>query len=357
MEADIDIIDVAFDDLQTLDVEIGLTDRLPEQSKTQRITENGTYTVTPDDGKTLSRVTTQVSVLPLMDSLAVTANGEYEPANPYVGFDKVSVEVQPALQDKEVTISENGETTITADSGYDGLGSVKVKTDVVLYGLKTGQSAFTNATFTKLDCKIDTSNFPSIGFMFNGCANLTTFDTSEWNLSKCTIAYYVFTNCKSLTTVDTSNWDTSNITDISYLFTGCQSLTGIDTSNWDCGNTKYISQMVNNCGKLRTLIGTHTLAEVEAGNVVAMRDVGKSIVAELGVHVNGAALLRYSSILAVANGLYDRSAMKAINFQLPNLAFQHMYNDDDTTPSADVLAERQAKIRAICAEKNYTLVL
>lgn len=36
----------------------------------------------------------------------------------------------PVLQDKEVTITENGETEITADSGYDGLSSVNVTTDV-----------------------------------------------------------------------------------------------------------------------------------------------------------------------------------------------------------------------------------
>lgn len=36
----------------------------------------------------------------------------------------------PVLQDKEVTITENGETEITADSGYDGLSSVEVTTNV-----------------------------------------------------------------------------------------------------------------------------------------------------------------------------------------------------------------------------------
>ena len=30
-----------------------------------------------------------------------------------------------------------------------------------------------------------------------------------------------------------------------------------------------------------------------------------------------------------------------------------MYNDDDTIQTADVIAERQARIAAICAAKNW----
>ena len=36
----------------------------------------------------------------------------------------------PTYQDKEITITENGEQTITADSGYDALSSVEITTNV-----------------------------------------------------------------------------------------------------------------------------------------------------------------------------------------------------------------------------------
>jgi hypothetical protein len=38
--------------------------------------------------------------------------------------------ITPTYQNKEITITENGEQTITADSGYDGLSSVSVTTNV-----------------------------------------------------------------------------------------------------------------------------------------------------------------------------------------------------------------------------------
>lgn len=41
-----------------------------------------------------------------------------------------NLQSSPNLQSKELTITSNGTTTITADSGYDGLENVKVGVDV-----------------------------------------------------------------------------------------------------------------------------------------------------------------------------------------------------------------------------------
>lgn len=56
----------------------------------------------------------------------INANGEYQ----VDGFDTVKVDVQiESLQNKEITVSENGITKVTADAGYEGLQKVSVVCD------------------------------------------------------------------------------------------------------------------------------------------------------------------------------------------------------------------------------------
>ena len=56
-----------------------------------------------------------------LENLSATANGTYQSSTKY-GYDEVTVNVQPNLQNK--TVTQNG--TVTADQGYDGLGTVTV---------------------------------------------------------------------------------------------------------------------------------------------------------------------------------------------------------------------------------------
>ena len=88
--------------------------------ETLNATENDTYTPTsPVQG--FNRVVVNVPA-PQLTTLNTTMNGDFTPSSPYVGYSSVRVEVSPTLQDK--TVNQNG--TVTADQGYDGLGSVTV---------------------------------------------------------------------------------------------------------------------------------------------------------------------------------------------------------------------------------------
>lgn len=95
------------------------------QEKTEYARVNGTYEITPDSGYALSKATVNVSVKPVLMSLVALTNGTYTPTEGCNGFSKVTVNVQgtePALQEK--TATENGE--VTPDEGYDGLSKVTV---------------------------------------------------------------------------------------------------------------------------------------------------------------------------------------------------------------------------------------
>ncbi len=472
MEADIDIIDVAFDDLQTLDVEVGLTDRLPEQSKSVTLTKNGTYTVTPDDGKTLSKVTTEVSVLPLMDSLEVTENGEYEPANPYVGFDNVSVKVMPVVKgsgQRPIDFNYTG----TSDCIYDmsecsgsrrqWFNGAKVSgvmriinvtkniTDVsmafwncpnitAVEGLATWDiSSCTNLEYLFCDCRkiasldgisewdtskvtkfelmfrnvpivtLDvsrwkTTNVTSIASMFATCESLQRITGLEnWDTGKVTNMNGVFLNCSSLQelnignwdvsnvtsmenmlyamplkTLDLNNWKTSNVTSMENMFFSAK-MESLNIGNWDVSKVKSVGQMFVYCYELswldlskwdfsslsssrsfipiatpcKTIIGDHTLAEVEAGTVVALSNMSKG-----GCYIQFCSdVMRYSSMLAVAKGCYDRKTAGLANqtFYLSKKAYNNCRNDDDTIPDTATITERQNTLVSIITGKGYNI--
>ena len=136
------------------------------------------------------------------------------------------------------------------------------------------------------------------------------------------------------------------------MFNSCSSLKELDLSGWT--NCQLISNMSswNYYTVIHSYIGNHTLAEVEAG-LTCFEGLGRSIV----TIPTGSTYMRYSSMLAIGNGIYDRSEMAAGTWQLANYAFNNMFNDDDTLPDEATVAERQTRIRAIAAAKNYTLSL
>lgn len=61
----------------------------------------------------------------------ISANGTYNAVNDSAdGYKTVVVDVQPDLQAKSVTITENGETTVAPDQGKDGLSGVAITVNV-----------------------------------------------------------------------------------------------------------------------------------------------------------------------------------------------------------------------------------
>ena len=138
------------------------------------------------------------------------------------------------------------------------------------------------------------------------------------------------------------------------MFYDCNHLISLDFSKWDASKVTDMRQMFDKCKSLQTLIGTHTLEEVEAGDIVSLKNAGSACD---DLQWYGATTLHYSSILALAKGMYDRTSTTTGTLRLATAAFNACKNDDDTLPDAATLAERQAKIRSICAEKNYNLTL
>lgn len=113
----------------------------PTKTKPLNVTANGTYT--SDTGYAYNPVTVNVpsggSSSYTFEELEVTENGEYEPEEENVMFNKVTVEVPQFAKDlmESFTITQNGEYEALLD-GYDGYAKVIVNVNEA-----TGDGPFT----------------------------------------------------------------------------------------------------------------------------------------------------------------------------------------------------------------------
>lgn len=196
----------------------------------------------------------------------------------------------PTLQSKEVEITENGQTTVTADSGYDGLSSVAVTTNVsgggdlseyfndtitentttalnalqmivkkvpnitIANNVTTLVNAFYNDRIEELGKIISTdSNVTSLSRMFYNCRKLKTVDFSNFNSSNVTLTDNMFCWCEKLENVKFDNFNTTKVTNMSDMFRNCYVLTELNLSSFYTPNLTNSSQMFGWCKKLQKI--------------------------------------------------------------------------------------------------------
>ena len=260
------------------------------------------------------------------------------------------------LQAKSVDITENGTSVVAPDDGFDGLKSVEINTNVPKR-FECGDAYFSPPSISATSIKLiellqkidvscwDTSKVKSMESMFNRLPNLQLLDASGWDTSNVTNMSYMFAFDSKFEYLYASGWDTSSVKTMQRMFHAC-SLLYLDTSGWNASNVTDFTNFVGYNYCLPTIIGDKTLADVENGTV-ALRGI------KVNISTTHCSILRFSSILALANGLADLTGQTAQTITISSGSYDNMYNDDDTKPTADVIAERQARIAAICAAKNW----
>lgn len=326
--------------------------------------------------------------------------------------DAIDVEIAgrgTLLQDKSMDVEHNGTIVVAPDDGFDGLKSVEINTNVPkcfecgdavfdMNGYNGGILSVDKITKINVSCLVtaqttsteklfygfnklteifgldnwDTSSVTDMQDMFTGCISLRTINVSSWDTSKVynmlrtfgdnyleniiginnwdtsslISLYNTFGNCMAIVNLDLTNWDTSKVVTMYGLFQTCVKLKILDISDWDVSSCNNMNAIFNNCNSLLSIIGNKTLQDVENGTV-AFKGT------KVNIATNVSHKLRFSSILALANGLADLTGGTAKTLTISSGSYNNMYNDDDTTPTADVIADRQARIAAICAAKNW----
>ena len=153
---------------------------------------------------------------------------------------------------------------------------------------------------TSLDLSnFNTSSVTDMGGMFSDCSGLTSLDLSNFNTSSVTDMGFMFYNCNRLKSLDVTNFNTSSVTRMDRMFSECLRITSLDVSNFDTSSVTDISDMFLRCNSLISIIGTHTLEEVQAGTVKAMRGL------KVSISFSDSPNLERASILALFYGLAD----------------------------------------------------
>ena len=199
-----------------------------------------------------------------------TATVEVTPDSGYSGMSKVTVDSSQygqgryeegvedgkssfSLQDKSLEISENGETVIEPDEGYDALSRVTVnvrmgtgtRIDVVEYGLKFAFSTFTEFPYDTFDL----SHVTNAHNMFQNCEQMTRFDGFEG--AKIAHCNSLFSTCYALSAVTTLDM-ADNYNGINDIFFSCLNLEEVP----QLINTEHLPEMrgaFNLCNNLKKI--------------------------------------------------------------------------------------------------------
>lgn len=210
----------------------------------------------------------QVTVEPIkVLNKIITQNGTYNAESDNLnGYSSVEVNVQPTLQEKSVTITENGATEVVADYGYDGLSKVSVEANVkdnsllnVIKGLNSYNT--TNYPF-ELTADMWDENSKKIGkYKYFGNNSITKVEIPS-NIN--TIAEYAFAYCDNLEIVSINGTDVQATETSKYIFYSCYKLKEI--------NAPLLKRVTESMFALSTYNGTsYPLREVNLPSVEELK--------------------------------------------------------------------------------------
>lgn len=259
------------------------------------------------------------------------------------------------LQEKSVTITSNGTTNITADTGFDGLSSVAatvnvptVVNDYFTTNITTQNknsfvsvflkkmpaltvnddvddliNVFNNWPFSSIDLtSLDTSNIISMYGMFSS-SKITSTDLSSFNTEKVVNMSQMFAS-SSFVSVDLSSFKTPALTNVTGMFNYAMSLQTVNLgNNFDTSKVTALSNMFNRATSLKTVTGQ--LDASAAGNFANMfgncsvledlptfSNIGKGFAPTTAAHNLDYTLnfsnnikLTHTSLMSIINGLYD----------------------------------------------------
>ena len=239
------------------------------QEKTATIVQNGSQTITPDEGfDGMSSV--QINAAITGDSSAIDFSS--------IGYsDEFSAELN-AKWNNDIAYSKTlydawNPSNTSAYLLYQSDKKLVYAPNIDTSNVNKMQDMFNGCTSLTTVPKYNTSNVTDMLRMFQGCSSLTTvplFDTRNvtkmdnmfqecnslttvplFDTSNVTTMEYMFHNCSSLTTVPL--FDTSNVNNMEYMFFHCSELTSLP--EMDTSKVTNFNYMLSDCNKLKTIEG------------------------------------------------------------------------------------------------------
>lgn len=195
--------------------------------------------------------------------VTITANGTSTVTadTGYTGLGEVEIttNVQPDLESKSVTITENTTTTITPTQGKDGLSQVSVTTDLPPADIGEYFNDIYDSDWRRIVKKLPspfviTTRYPMYFFSeYSGeIMPITSLEYQDIRSLS-----YVFYNCNIVKNIDISNWKVDNtLKDMSNMFSSCERLQIVNLgNNIDTSNVTTMEYLFFNCHSLQKIIG------------------------------------------------------------------------------------------------------
>lgn len=284
-----------------------------------------------------------VNVLPQLEELTITQNGEYLPSDGVAGFSKVTAEFDTSSLPKvKVSTFKVNDACINDDGIWEGENLIDTSECTSFIG------SFENcANLIRFDgSSFDTGEVNNFGNFFLRCTNLknliiNNFNTSKvtyfenclnstsieyinldnWDMSAATNLVNFFANCNKLITAKIDTWNLKNLVRLRETFGSCTSLVEIDLSQWEIPNVNETYRAFNKCSKLQTIIGGKSIDEVLVGNLTAMK--------YLKVSTDfSSTILDRASLRALINGLADLTGQTAQTLTLRATLISKLTEED-----------------------------
>jgi surface protein len=208
------------------------------------------------------------------------------------------------LQEKSVTITSNGTTNVTADTGYNGLSKAVITTSVSTSlddyfkdTITSGNSYMPgfNKSIKKIKSPV-TASGTSLAYAF---AKFEGTEIPEINgTSGVTNIEFMFNSCPNLKNLDLSYFDTSNVTSMSGTFGGCTVLETLNIGGWDLQKTATMSDCFYGDNQLKNLT-----FGINYGQAFSPSQPANYFVYTLDLSFSKS--LTHDSLMSVINNLYD----------------------------------------------------
>lgn len=321
------------------------------------VDKNGSYDVVGVDK-------VRVNVVPKLEELDVTQNGEYLPPTDIAGFSKVSVDVQLVLE--ELTITQNGE--YTPQEGVDGFSKVTAEFDtsslpkIIVTNLLLDQyreqldywdgrlidvtylNNFNNfARYSNIkEINIDGWECIYANFDFNtpskisaeNCFYKSTIEHIHGHFKmKVKTCGDMFREATKLKSVDVTGIDVSETTSVSNIFKNCNKLEQLDLTTWVLPSNRLISNNCFSCRMLNSVIGGRNINDVLQNDIAALKNNHTAF-------IFSGTILDRASLRAIINGLADLTGQTAQTLTL----------------GATLMAKLTEEDIAIAVSKNWTIV-
>lgn len=241
---------------------------LPEQSKSTTYTDNGRYTVNPDEGYTLSTVNITVDVdqnltviselqlevaqlegeIATITSLSISENGTFTPPAGILGYNSIDVNVAGG----------GGE----GDFAYISTLSIYVPNEEPLP--EQYYSLCKDVRYLSIKGNVNYISFPEgtltqvydMDKAFSQCSYLTSITFPEGSLTKLKYINNMFDNCLKLTSITFPEGALMQTTSAIFTFYRCSSLTFVVFPKGFLAQVKAFANVFANCAKLTSITFT-----------------------------------------------------------------------------------------------------